>query len=74
MRDLYRELHNKGEAYPASHYTRETPRRYDHVFGSRQIVADEVYYWTTWLEDGLSDHAPVELEFQVALDSAAAAT
>ncbi|MGH2763627.1 MAG: endonuclease/exonuclease/phosphatase family protein [Thermoleophilaceae bacterium] len=65
MRDLYRERRRRGDPYPVSHYTRGMPRRYDHVFGSHEVAAERVCYLTAWLDEGLSDHAAVELDFRV---------
>lgn len=38
LRDVYREQHPAGKPYPGSHLTRETPRRYDHVFASPELA------------------------------------
>lgn len=66
LRDVYREQHPPGEPYPASHFTREMPRRYDHVFASPELATVRCRYLTNWLAQGLSDHAAVEAELRLA--------
>jgi len=65
LRDVYREVHPAGEPYPASHFTRGTPRRYDHIYASQELEVGRCRYLTEWLEKRLSDHAPVEAELSV---------
>lgn len=62
VRDVYREQHRAGTPFPASHFTRGTPRRYDHIFASPELVTVRCRYLTDWLTEGLSDHAAVEAE------------
>ena len=69
MRDVYREVHEQGKPFPASHFTgrggRRTPRRYDYIFASAEFATEQCAYLTGWLEPPagatpLSDHAAVE--------------
>ena len=66
LRDVYREVHPRGAPYPASHLTRGTRRRYDHVFASPQLATRGCRYLTDWLTNGLSDHAAVEAQLTLA--------
>jgi len=66
LRDLYREQHPPSEPYPASHYTRGIRRRYDHIYASDELQAVGCRYITDWLEERLSDHAPVEADLILA--------
>jgi endonuclease/exonuclease/phosphatase family metal-dependent hydrolase len=66
LRDVYRSLRTGGEAFPASHFTGETPRRYDHIYASPELKPTACRYLSPWLEAGLSDHAAVEAEFTLA--------
>jgi endonuclease/exonuclease/phosphatase family metal-dependent hydrolase len=65
MRDVYREQHQRGDPFAASHFTRGTPRRYDHVYASPELRALSCRYLTDCLDRRLSDHAPVEAELVV---------
>jgi hypothetical protein len=38
-------------------------RRYDDVFAAASLLAKGCRYHHTWREDGLSDHAPIEVDF-----------
>lgn len=68
MRDVYRDALEPEQPLAASHFTgtrnRRTPRRYDHIFASRELQTQGCEYLSGWLEKGelgrLSDHAPVE--------------
>jgi endonuclease/exonuclease/phosphatase family metal-dependent hydrolase len=71
MRDVYRDVHERGVPLPFSHFTgrsdRRTGHRYDHIFASSEIRTESCAYLSEWLEandvgGGLSDHAPVEAE------------
>jgi len=62
LRDVYRVGHEAGARFPASKYTRGTPHRYDHIFASPQLETVSCGYLEGWLEEKLSDHAPVEAE------------
>ena len=66
LRDVYREVHPRGAPYPASHFTRGTSRRYDHVFASPELSTLRCRYFTEWLADGLSDHAAIEADLNAA--------
>lgn len=61
--DVYRQLREAGSAFPASHYTRDISRRYDHVYASIELQALGCEYLSDSLGQGLSDHAPVEASF-----------
>lgn len=69
MREVYRDVHQRGEPFPVSHRTGwgigKNPRRYDHIFASADLVTEECRYHGDWLDktaehSRLSDHAPVE--------------
>lgn len=67
MRDVYRDVHARGERFPASHFTGGTPHRYDYIFASPELKTASCAYLGDWLEGAktngrLSDHAPVEAE------------
>ncbi len=66
MRDVYRDVHENGEPFPASHFTGRkgnlTPRRYDHICASPELTTESCVYLSDYLESRLSDHAPVEAE------------
>lgn len=68
LRDTYRASRGGGERFPASHFTRGTARRYDHVFASAELLTTSkaVKYRRDWLDAGLSDHAAMEVELQPA--------
>ncbi len=73
MRDVYRDVHRRGEAFPASHFTgkQRNPRRYDYIFASADLETESCEYLSEWLErdeegNWLSDHAPVEAEVSLA--------
>ena len=66
LRDVYREVHPGGAAYPTSHFTRGTSRRYDHVLASPELSTMGCRYFTEWLADGLSDHAAIEADLNAA--------
>jgi len=65
LRDAYREKHDPTQPFPASHYTRGHRRRYDHLFVSPEIVVNECWYFADWLDERLSDHAPIVAELAV---------
>jgi endonuclease/exonuclease/phosphatase family metal-dependent hydrolase len=62
LRDVFREVHDRAQPLPASHFTgprRRSPHRYDHIFSSRNLGTQRCGYVGDWLRDGLSDHAPI---------------
>lgn len=70
-REVYRDVHTRGEPLPASHLTGfgkgTNPRRYDHIFATPQLTTRSCRYLSDWLEATperrrLSDHAPIEAE------------
>jgi endonuclease/exonuclease/phosphatase family metal-dependent hydrolase len=63
LRVVYRSLRKGGGAFPGSHFTGDTPRRYDHIYASPELNPRTCSYLTPWLEAGLSDHAAVEVDF-----------
>ena len=68
LRDFYRERHEPGSPFPASHYTGVTARRYDHIYASAELHATTCHYHTAWLTDKdrrLSDHAAVEADLEL---------
>ena len=70
LRDAYRQVHQPGAPWPYSHRVKHRDgfhdRRYDHVFVSQHFTVGACRYLTDWLDDRLSDHAPVEAD--LALD------
>jgi endonuclease/exonuclease/phosphatase family metal-dependent hydrolase len=75
MRDVYRDVHERGLPLPFSHFTGHGPRstghRYDHIFASPEIHTESCAYLSEWIDGndvdgGLSDHAPVEAELSLA--------
>ena len=75
MRDVYRDVHERGLPLPFSHFTGHvdggTGHRYDHIFASPEIRTESCAYLSEWLEGDdlnrpLSDHAPVEAELSLA--------
>ena len=65
MRDVYRELRDVDAPFAASHFTGTTPRRYDHIYASADILAVACTYHADWLERRLSDHAAVEADLEL---------
>ena len=65
MRDVYLELHDHDEAA----YSFIARTRIDHVFASDDLVVRSAKYWTeemgTIAKGGLSDHAPLEVVFDL---------
>lgn len=66
LRDVYRALRKRGEAFPVSHFTGVTRRRYDHIYASPELHPTACEYLSSWLRSGLSDHAAVEAELMIA--------
>ena len=64
LRDAYREQHEPGSPFPASHYTGTTARRYDHIYASAELRATACSYHADWLNRRLSDHAAVEADLE----------
>jgi exonuclease III len=50
LRDVYRDVHDRNTAFPASHLTAGTPRRYDYVFASPELTTMTCEYRETWLK------------------------
>lgn len=69
MPDAYRKVHGNPKRFPASHFIgrrpNRTPVRYDYIFASRDLNPTTCRYQEGWLEEGLSDHAAVEAEFEL---------
>jgi exodeoxyribonuclease III len=63
LRDAYRVTHPEGDPVAVSHYTGSTPRRYDHIYASRELRVTACRYHETWLGQ-FSDHAAVEAELE----------
>jgi endonuclease/exonuclease/phosphatase family metal-dependent hydrolase len=63
LRDVYRETRLATNAFAVSHYTGSTPRRYDHIYASRELRVTACRYHETWLGQ-FSDHAAVEAELE----------
>jgi exonuclease III len=64
--DAFRAIHGYGAraySYVARHRDTVRERRFDHVFASRSLRPVAARYLTTWLSDGLSDHAPLAVAF-----------
>jgi hypothetical protein len=57
LRDVYRALRKRGDAFPVSHFTGVTPRRNDHIYASPELHPTACEYLSSWLHSGLSDHA-----------------
>ena len=75
MRDVHRDVHERGLPLPFSHFTGHkdggTGHRYDHIFASPDIYTEGCAYLSEWLQGDdldppLSDHAPVEAELSLA--------
>ncbi len=75
MRDVHRDVHERGLSLPFSHFTGHkdggTGHRYDHIFASPDIYTEGCAYLSEWLQGDdldppLSDHAPVEAELSLA--------
>jgi endonuclease/exonuclease/phosphatase family metal-dependent hydrolase len=62
LRDVYRELRQKGDPWEWSHRTKSAPKRYDHIYVSDGLQPRSCRYWTEWIDEKLSDHAAVEVE------------
>ena len=70
MRDVYRDVHERGNTFPVSHMTggsKPTPHRYDLIFASTDLETRGCEYLSGWLKRDadrwrLSDHAPVEAQ------------
>ena len=74
MRDVYRDVHEQGQRFPASYFTGRgypmTPHRYDYIFACHDFETRSCEYLARWLERDdhgrrLSDHAPVVAELVV---------
>ncbi len=69
MRDVYLELHGIDEAGYSYVTNRGETRRNDHVFASHDLAVLSAKYWTekmgTIAEGGLSDHAALEVVFDL---------
>jgi exonuclease III len=68
LTDVYRALH--GPAATARSYSHlvsgRFPRRFDHVFASIQTLRPrQCAYLLDWLQAGLSDHAPIMVDFEL---------
>ena len=71
LRDVFRSLH--GYQVPAASWvlryrTRVIPRRFDHIFASPHILAVRCDYLHEWRKAGLSDHAAIEADLEVATE------
>jgi len=71
MRDVYRDVHDPRDDFPASHVTGDTAHRYDYIFATADLNTESCEYLGDWLDrdkpDGrLSDHAPVVAELSLA--------
>ena len=68
LRDLYRSLNGYDGGYSWTIKNRGrwiTPRRFDHAFASDRIHASRCTYDHAPRQANLSDHAPLELDFQL---------
>lgn len=66
--DVYRSLHGYGiaeKSWILRRGDRTVERRFDHVFASAQLTAVTCRYLHELRECGLSDHSPVEVEFDL---------
>jgi exonuclease III len=66
--DAYRHLHGYGREEFSWFLRRgqgRTGRRFDHAFCSRDLMVNRCEYLQTVREDGLSDHAALELDFEL---------
>lgn len=67
LSDVYRGLHGyekSGHSYVQKRKEKRWPRRFDHVFASAALPAASAEYLTDWLDEGLSDHAPMLVQFR----------
>jgi endonuclease/exonuclease/phosphatase family metal-dependent hydrolase len=67
LSDVFRSLHGYGVKESSWYWTgrgRRIGRRFDHVFASRRLNARRCQYLHAFRETGLSDHAPIEVEFE----------
>jgi endonuclease/exonuclease/phosphatase family metal-dependent hydrolase len=74
LRDVYRNVHEAGQPFPASHstgrYAQTTRHRYDYIFASSEFETLGCRYLTKWLEDEhqggpLSDHTAVVADLRL---------
>ncbi len=66
LHDAYKQVHRAGEPWPYSHVTGATERRYDHIYVTDDFTVGACRYRTDWLAEGLSDHAAVDCELDLA--------
>lgn len=69
--DVYRALHGYGRQATSWHWRhrgREGGYRLDHVLASAELNATHCEYVHEWRAEGLSDHAPMEVHFNLRLD------
>jgi exonuclease III len=74
LTDVFRSLNGyepRDASWVVRRGTRETGRRYDHVFASADMLATRCQYLHAWREDGLSDHSAIEADFAKQLESEA---
>jgi exonuclease III len=57
--DAYRKTRKRGSPFAVSHRTRTRDCRYDHIYVTGQFDVTSCRYLTDWLDEKLSDHAPV---------------
>jgi exonuclease III len=66
--DVYRALNGyevEDQSWLLRNRGREFPRRFDHVFASTWLTAVECGYLHDWQTAGMSDHAPIEVRFDL---------
>jgi exonuclease III len=66
LADVYRQLHGYSLQEFSWYWTgqgREIGRRFDHVFAASELDARECRYLHEFRTSGLSDHAPIEVDF-----------
>jgi exonuclease III len=66
MRDVFRSLngyHVDACSWVARRKDLVRRRRFDHIFASASLKPLSCEYGTAWLEERLSDHAPIEAVF-----------
>jgi len=66
--DAYRKTRERGSPFAVSHRTRSRDCRYDHIYVTEHFSVTSCEYLTDWLDEKLSDHAPVVATLALAPD------
>jgi len=63
--DAYRKTRKRGSPFAVSHRTRTRDCRYDHIYVTGHFDVTSCRYLTDWLDENLSDHAPVVADLKL---------